>query len=484
MTAPAGASTTTTETTTMHTRTSTFTSMRGLAGAALLGAALALPAARLAAQGAAPAGASERPAVITFEEALRIALRQNGAVRQAQNANDLDAATVRQQKLQLLPDLRLATSGAQSLGRNFNEAEGRIVDQTTQSLSAGLSSSVTLFDGLANVANLKGAQLAEEASTRDLTRTRQTVAFTVASNYLALVTQQEQLRVQEENMAAQVALEGQIQRFVDAGARPVSDLYQQQAAVAGARAAVVAARRALELAKVDVIQTLQLDPRGTYEFAPPTLADSADTGERYALDSLLTRAFADRVDLDAQASRVAAAEQGVRAATASRWPTVSLNAGYNSAFTSATDLAFVDQLDQRRGGSVGLSVSLPLFDRGSTAVAAQRARIEADNARLTLESRRQEVALQVRRAYLDHESAREQLAASEAQQRASDLAVRTTQERYRVGASTLVELTQARASQVEAASAVVSARYNLVFQRAVMTYYTGELDPARLALGD
>ena len=37
-------------------------------------------------------------------------------------------------------------------------------------------------------------------------------------------------------------------------------------------------------------------------------------------------------------------------------------------------------------------------------------------------------------------------------------------------------------AQVQAASAVVSARYGLVFQQALMSYYTGELDPAHVVL--
>ena len=473
------------------------TRVRHAALAALVAAAalVALPmgAAPLGAQAPAASSGAVEPAVplaprsITFADAIDIALRQNGTLRQAQNTAALDAATVRQQRLQFLPDLRLSSSSAQNLGRNFSEAEGGITNQTTQSLSAGVSSSLTLFDGLQNVASLRGARLIEEASAGDVARARQTVVFTVASNYLALVSQQEQLRVQRENLAAQTAQEEQIQKFVDAGARPISDLYQQQASVASARASVVEAERSVELAKVDLIQTLQLDPRGSYDFVAPvvaSVADSAVGAREFQLDSLLARAFAGRVDLDAQTTRVSAAEQGVKAAAASRWPTMSLTAGYSSAFNSATELGFVDQLDQRRGGSIGIGVSIPLFDRGSTRLATERAQLQADNASLTLENQRQEVALQVRRAYLDYDAARGQLAAAQAQQRASDLAVSASQERYRVGAATLVELTQARSTQVQAASAVVSARYNLVFQRALMSYYTGDLDPTKVTLGD
>src|SRR5687767_9467943 len=438
--------------------------------------ALAFVAAPLAAQQAAPR-------TITFGDAVGIALRQNVTIRQAKNATELDQTAVRQQRLQFLPDLRFNVNGSGNLGRNFNQTEGTIVDQTTGSMSTGVSSSVTLFNGGQNVANLRAARLGEQASTQDLTRTRQTVVFTVAANYLNLVAQQEQLRVQQGNLAALQAQEEQIKRFVDVGSRPISDLYQQQASVAAARASVVETQRALELAKVDLIQTLQLDAAGTYEFVAPAVSGAA-ANRQYDLDSLVARAYTQRVDIDADEARVGAAEQEVKAAQASKWPTVSLSLGYNTAFSSASDLSLADQLNQRRGGSVGIGVSIPLFDRGSADLATQRAQIQADNARLGLQQQRQDVAVEVRRAYLDHRAAQERLAAAQAQQVAADQALTATRERYRVGAATLVELTQSQAAQVQAASALVNARYTLVFQQSLMSYYTGELDPANVRLGD
>jgi outer membrane protein len=429
-------------------------------------------------------GQQAEPRAISFADAIGIALKQNVAIRQARNAAVLDETAVRQQRLQFLPDLRFNVSGSENLGRSFSQTEGRVIDQSTQAVSTGISSGITLFNGGQNVANLRAARLGEQASTEDLARTRQTVVFTVASNYLNLVAQQEQLRVQQQNLAALEAQEEQIKRFVDVGSRPISDLYQQQASVAAARASVVDAQRALELAKVDLIQTLQLDPAGAYEFVAPVVNDAAAASRQYNLDSLVARAYAQRADIDADEARVGAAEQDVEAAQASKWPTISLSLGYNTAYSSASDLSLADQLNQRRGGSIGIGISIPLFDRGSADPATQRAQIQADNARLALQQQRQEVALEVRRAYLDHRAAQERLAAAQAQQRAADQAVAATRERYRVGAATLVELTQSQTAQVQAASAFVNARYNLVFQQALMSYYTGELDPANVQLGD
>jgi len=427
------------------------------------------------------AACAQNARIITFKDAVRIALEQNITVRQAQNAAALGKVDVSEARGQFVPDLRFSTTGAKNYGRTFDQTEGAIVDQTTKSLSLGLNSSVTVFDGFGNIANLRGAKLSDQAGEQELVRARETVAFSVATQFLVLIQRQEQLRVQRENLSAASALEQQIQQYVDAGARTIADLYQQQANVASARFNVVDAGRTTELAKVDLIETLQLDPTATYEFEAPTDTTAQAASQKFDLSGLQSRASAQRIDLKAEQARVAAADQNVKAARSNRWPTVSLNGGYSSAYSSASPFDFSDQLNQRRGGSVSLGVSVPIFDRGVTSNQTRRAEIQADNERLLFENLQQDVALQVRRSHLDFQAAQEQLVNAEAQVKSAELALSASQDRYEAGASTLVELTQARATQVQAASALVTARYNLLFQRTLMDYYVGDLDPKQLA---
>lgn len=426
---------------------------------------------------------AQQPRTITFDEAVRIALTQNATLRQASNAASLDAVDVQQARMQFLPDLRLSAQTGQNFGRTFSEAEGRTLNETTQSLNTGVSSSVVLFNGLANIAELREAQLTQDAGERDLARARQTAVLAVASNYLSLAQQREELRVRQQTLAAEEALEREISAYVDAGARTIADLYQQQATVAAARLALVEAARAAELGEIEILQTLQLDPRGDYDFVVPAIDTATLAAPPTDLDALVDRALAQRVDIDADEARQSAAEQAIRAARAALWPAISLSAGYNTGFTSANELGFYDQLDQRRGGSVSIGVSIPLFDRGATSLASQRAQIQADNARIALEVQRHDVGVDVRRAYLDVTAAHERLRAAVAQERAAMLALDASQERYRVGAATLVELTQARTSHVQALSSLVSARYNLLLQRTLLSYYVGDLDLANVTLG-
>ncbi len=420
---------------------------------------------------ATPSVAQEAPAptrVIGFDQAIEIALAQNDTLRQARNAAALGELDVAQARSGFLPDLRVSSQASRAVGR----ADGA----DTRNATLGLTSGVTLFDGFANTAALAGARAASAADEQDLARAGETVVFTVATNFLALVQQREELRVQRENLTAQAALAAQIDTYVKAGARTIADLYQQQANVASAQLAVVQAERSAELARIDVIRTLRLDPRGTYEFVAPEIRQPA-VATPEALETLIGRAFGMRADIRASEARLEAARQDIRVAKSTRWPTVSLSAGYGSSYSSADPAGWRDQFSDERGGSIGLNLALPLFDRSATRIATRRAEIRADSAQIDLDSLEQEVGSQVRTAVLDLESARAQLAAAEAQLAAAERALEVTDQRYKAGAATLVELTQSRATQVEAASAAVASRYNAEFRRRLLDYYVGGLTP-------
>lgn len=420
--------------------------------------------------------------VITLQDAIRIALAQNNAVRFARNSLLLDSLAIRSAKNAFLPNLSASSSASQAVanGQGGNPF----------SASIGASSGITIYNGGQNRNILSQARTNAAAGVEDVTRTRQSVVFAVASDYLALITQQQQLRVQQENLTAQEQELTQLQEFVRRETRPIGDLYQQQAAVAATRLAMVNARRATEVAKVNLIQELVLDPRLEYTFATSVdgtaaapVDTTAPTPHVFNLDSLISVAFQQRVDLRAQALRVQAAQTEIAIAEGGRKPTVSGSAGYGTGYNSGSDEGFATQLNQRRGGSVGVNVSVPILDRGAVSIARQRAQVQLENELLTMRDLEQSVALDVRRAYLDYISAGEQFAAAAAQQRAAALALQAAQARYRVGLATLVEVTLARATLIQAQSAVVSARSSLIFQQALMSYYTGVLDPSNVTVG-
>jgi outer membrane protein len=419
---------------------------------------------------------------ITFADAIQIALKQNLSVRQIENNLKIQQAAASQARMNLLPDFSFNTSANDNVGQQFNLNTGKLSTQNTQTLSPGVGSSFIIYDASRTLSNIRSAQATATALSGDVSRTKQTAVFTVASDFVALVSAQSQLEVQQENLRALQAQLDQIQQFANAGARPISDLYQQRASVASAQLSVTQAERSVEVAKINLIEALQLDPAREYDFVAPPIPDMP-LGRSFSLDSLVTIAYARRPDIAAAQSRVAAASQDVRGARSGRMPSLSARLGYSTAWTSASDSGIFNQFDQRRGGSVGLQFTLPIFDRGSVSLQEQRASITEENARLALRNQQQAVALDVRRALLDVRSAQQQLVAATAQQTAAQLALDAVQQRYNVGAATLLEITQARSQLVNAQSSLSTAKYNLVLTQAVLSYYTGELDPNNVRLG-
>lgn len=415
---------------------------------------------------------------ISFEEAVRIALNQNVSLQQVENTVELDARNVFQQRMDFLPDLSFFTSGSRGSGFTQDQA-GNNIAFTNQSISGSISTQVNLFRGFGDVASLEQARYLRDASEYSYDRARQDVVFDVVNSFLLYVNAREQVSIRVEDLESQRQQLAQIEEFVNVGSRPISDLYQQQALTAQAELQVLNAERDAELNKTRVIQVLQLDPFGEYEFVAPDIEDVVFSPESYDLGGLLRAAFEQRADIDAQEEQIRAADQGIRIARSSYWPSINLNGAYRSNYSPDFEENFFNQLDLNRGNSVGFSISYPIFDRFTRGTTVQQAEVQHENAVLDLQNVRQQVALQVRQAYLDYLTNEKRLDVTATQERAAQQAVEAAEERYNVGAGTLLELTQARAQYVEAVSNRVQARYDFLFQGKLVDYYVGRLDPSQ-----
>jgi outer membrane protein len=467
-------------------------------------------------QDAAMQGASMQDAqaqsgrTITFSDAVRIALDQNTDIKRAANNVAQQDAILWQERMDFAPSLGLSINGSQSFGRQFIESEGQIISTTTNTLSGGAQSSINVFNGFNDIATLQAAGLRGQSATLDLERTRQDVIFEVMNRYIALVENREIERVRREELEARRQQLEQTREFVEAGRSPESDLFQQQANVAQAESDLLSAEREVQLSKTRLIQTLQLDPLGDYQFETPTVSEEDLMGTQYDPQDLLRRAMDRRPDLRAQQIQTQAADQDVRAAQSGYYPSISVSFGYGSDWSSRigdtqviTDqrvfqvqtvegevinevrsipvgeqpLSFLDKLDQRRGGSFRVSLSWSIFDRLNTRTQVKRARVQEQNAEYALQDQRQQIALQVRQAYLDYQNAQKQLDVAQTRLRSARRAREAAQERYNLGAAPIVELSQANADFVSAASQRVRARYNFILQKKLIDYYLGVMNP-------
>ncbi len=416
---------------------------------------------------------------ITFSEVVDLASNRSTAIRASGYSLDLESSRVKSARGNFLPNLNASINPSTNFGFFFDQNSLTLVNQTTFFSSYGVSSSINLFRGFGDVAALKQAQLSYDAADYTYDRTKQDVLQEAILNYLQVIQDRENVKIQDENVKSQERLLERIEEFTKVGTRPVSDLYTQQANTAQAELDLLNAQRSSQLSQARLVGQLLLDPLKDYEFVAPA-ADEVDLSPmQYDPVSLIRDAFTQRFDLQAQNSRIEAAQQGVRAAESTFWPEINLTGQYGSSYSSADfqNRPWPEQTRDNRQGSIRLGMTIPIFNRFDTRYRVEQSRVVERNAQLDRESLQQRVALEVRQAYLDYQTAVKQLEVSDRRLRAAQQALDAEQERYNVGASTLVELTAVQVQYVSASSARVNAVVNYVARVALIDYFVGTISP-------
>lgn len=414
---------------------------------------------------------------ISLQEAIDIALENNYQLKVAKNNLELSDKQIRSEKADYLPSLNASMSGSKRVGRNFNQDLGRIVTDATNSFGGNVSAGLPLFSGFENLHSLKSSRYDKQSEEQNVERVRENIIFDAAYNYLQYILDQKVLEIDRENLAASRKTLEQVRAQVEVGSRPKVDLYDQESTVANDELAVVNSENQLESSRLQLIQTLQIDPRKDYEFVTPEIDTQSVESTTYELDQLISTALENRADLKREQFSIRSIKHQLSATKGSLYPSLSFDASLGSSYSDGIPFSFQDQFfDQNIQRSYGLSLSIPIFSNLSRSTNVQSQEIQYKNAQLNLRETELQIVQDVTQAYNDYKSYFKELESSEKALRAAERSYQTQKQRYEVGAGTLIELSDANARYVEAQSNRAQALFRLIFQQQLLDYYIGKLD--------
>jgi len=418
---------------------------------------------------------------ITLNEAIEMALENSIEMQQARNNLERNDASVRGAYGQFLPNLNGSLSGSRQTGRQFDQANVTFDDFTQNSISGSINTNMPVFTGWQNISNLRESQVNREAGEETFQRLREDTIFQTAQSFLQVILNKELLEIAQDNLeTVQKQLE-QVDAQVEVGMRPIVDLFNQEAEVANNELSVIQRQRDVNTSKVSLMRLLQLDALNDYEFVVPEIETEGIIPQQFQLSELIDAAMDSRRDLRAAELNIEGSEHALRGARSGYWPTLSLSAGLNTSYGDryrvfGETVSFSDQFfDQRINRSIGVSLSIPIFDRFQTRTNVINRQIDLKNDRLALVDRKSLVYQEVRQAYEDYITLSQELSSSATALRAAEKAFETQQERYNVGSTTLIELTQANNAFFQASSQRVQTVYQFIFQEKLLDYYLGKI---------
>ena len=415
--------------------------------------------------------AAEEVPSLTLSQAVQLARQQNPDLQKTVNLVAASEAALRLRQAALQPALDFNLSASE----RYTEPSV-LSDGTSDSVAASLNSSLNLYRGGADLAAQRSAAASLAADRYTLRRSEQDLFLTISSGFMQALTDRDLIAVEAENVAANRQLEERITALVKAGVSPVSDLYQQQA-TAQSRLNLLSAERNALVSRMQLLQAIGIMPDMDVKLKGPA-------APQLFLSVATTPAISGgvRPDLLATAEAQAAAQARLEQAHAGRWPTLDLNAAFGSNYNSSSSGNFSGQfIDDNPYASIGVALNLPLFDRGQNRFNIATARIDAANARLDAEKLKLAVVGDIAQAEAELRTVRQQLEVTASQLQAAQEAWAAQSERYRVGASKLIEVTQARTALVTAQNDEIKVHYALLTRSMALLQARGD-DAAMQAL--
>ncbi len=421
---------------------------------------------------------AQTDSTLTYEQAVNIALRENLQIQRQRNVLNTAEAVRDQSYGRFLPQVGAFVNGQRQIGRAPDPNTARLVDATSDFLSVGGQASITVFNGLSNVNQLRQARSLAEAQFYQINATKQQVVFDVSQQYLQVLLNQELLRIAKANLKQQEELLESVVIFVEAGTQNIADQYNQEAETKRVALTVVEAENQLAISKAQLTRTLQIDPFQEWTFAEPDVEKFALLTENVDLETVYNEAVRHRPDLQQQQKLIDANKFGVRVAQADFYPSLDLNYFYGSRFSSNDTLTFDQQITQANityGPS--FSLFIPIFQNLRTRTQVQRQKQLLNNAELDLEDLERNILEQLQTAAADYRAAQQRIVAATAQVKAAEKALEAEKERFRLGVGNILDLNRVNAAAVEAQANQVQANYTLIFQKTALDYFTGKLTP-------
>jgi outer membrane protein len=473
----------------------------------LVAASSAAFASHLGAQGQPPAQTQASGPILTLEEAIQLALRNNPTHQQSQSARNRAGASLRSAYGSFLPNVSSSFTGSFREGgteifggQQFGASSDRLSSSYQIGVSANYSVRSLLQPGVAR-ANLN-------ATEAEITRSAASTRSTVTTQYLNVLQAQATAALQDTLLAnAQAQLDRNKARE-QVGAATSLEVRQSEVAVGQARVSQLRERNNVQNQMQRLFQEMGIDPMAdvrlttTFAITEPTLQ----------LNELLQMARRANPSLLAAEARQNAAESSVKQARGSYLPSLNISTGFsgNSLQETNIDPAIAQAVAQteasrrsclttdsiRAGAGLAprgtcnaivftdadaaamraaneqfpfnfskspfgysVTLSLPIFNGFQREEQIQVAASQRNDARYAVRAQQLQMTTEVSTAHRNLLT-QYQTVQIEVQNRATaEQALQLAQERYRVGASSFVEVTQARADFERASTSHINATY-------------------------
>lgn len=420
-----------------------------------------------------PSGAGQ-PAVaafaqtqtLTLADAEKIAIQNHPQIQAAQDLAEAASQRVRQTRSAYYPTANGSLTGAEAES-NSRVAAGALNNPIIYDrYSNGVQVNQLVTDFGRTHELVKSSNLRAKAEAENVVTSRASVLLRVDATFYAVLKAQAVLRVAQETVKARQLVADQISELAKNKLKSGLDVSFANVDLAQSQLLLVQAQNDLQASNAALADALGSEDQRTFQLAEPDAAEPpAAPGE---MATALQEALRDRPELISQRLSVSSAKSYVTAERDLWLPTISA--------VGVAGLTPVHQTElSPRYAAGGFNVNIPIFNGHLYDALRGEADAQARAQEQYLRAEQNGIVRDVQRAWLDANSGYQRLGLTNQLLEQASKALELAQERYKLGLSSIIELSQAQLNQTQAEIAQAGARYDYQAELAALAFQSGQI---------
>ncbi|GCB34510.1 TolC family protein [Bacteroides faecalis] len=421
------------------------------------------------------------PAQWDLQSCIDYALQQNITIRKNRVNAESTQIDVKTAKAALFPSLSFST-GQNMVNRPYQETSNtvsgseiiRSTSKTSYNGNYGLNASWTVYNGNKRLNTIKQEKLNNQVAGLEVATSENSIQESIAQTYIQILYAAESVKVNENTLQVSIAQRDRGQELLNAGSIAKSDFAQLEAQVSTDRYQLVTAQATLQDYKLQLKQLLELDGENEMNIYLPSLSDNSVLTPLPTKKDVYANALAIRPEIEASKLNVEASELGIDIAKAGYLPSISLSAGIGTNHTSGSDFTFGEQVKNGWNNSIGLSVSVPIFNNRQTKSAVQKAILQRETSMLSLLDEQKALYKTIEGLWLDANSAQQRYVAANEKLKSTQISYDLISEQFDMGMKNTVELLTEKNNLLQAQQEQLQAKYMAILNAQLLKFYQGD----------
>lgn len=445
---------------------------------------------------------------MSLQDCIKLALEKNLSLQESDLTIQNGELTYEQSKKNRYPNL----TGFGGLNYNF----GRTIDPTTNefltqrftSNNYGLSSGALLYGGSRIKNAILQSELDLEALKQDRKQTEADIALQVATAYLNTLFAIENINVAKAQLTQTEEQLDFINKLIDAGARPRNENLDIIAQISANKQNIIIADNSKQLSLLQLKQLMRISPDEELILMTPDDIEVITDPNILTFSEVYELTLRSQPAVQAAMIRQESAQYNVDIAKADMLPTLSIGSNLSSAYSNrgfrldgtqqrqinqeviiggnlvtittfqdipvTRDANFGEQLQDNVSLGVGLSLNVPIYNRGQTKTNIQRAELGVKSGELALQRVKESIQILVQQTLADAKASKNALAASQVTVEARKAALDNAIKKFEAGALNSFELTTIQTQYDNASVNYLIDKYNYLFAIKVLEFYMGK----------